>query len=614
MKNMSGKSIDMKILLIFPPQWTPLSPHFALPSLLGQLKNAGYDAKALDLNIDFYNKILTKKYLTNALNTAFNSQEKLLKEISKVHSPTKQFQDYSEDIQNKLVKYSKIKEYKTQKQYETANIPDVIEETVQIMRSKDRFYDPESFVRALNLIDVGLDMASLPFYPSKITFDNYTNPFFKLNLESIKRYCFDKETNMFIDYYDEILPEIINENYNYIGISINSSTQIVAGLTLANKLKNKTGAHINIGGNFFGRVTDVLAEKKDFFDLFAHSVLIEEGEKPVIELAKYLNGEITIETVSNLIYLNNNSEITVNEKATPTKLDEMSNISLEGYSLDKYFVPEIVLPFQSSRGCYWRKCSFCDQDFGQNFNVKTVEKLINEMKEIKEKYGITHFEFIDESVAPSYFSEMSQRLIEENFGINYFSNARLERAFSKEILKNARESGLRMALWGFESGSEDVMKLINKGIDIDQRINVLTDSRESDIWNFAFIFFGFPTETREDALKTVELLCENRKVISSYGRSVFTMGKHTRLRENPEKYGITEICEAQEEFSPSYDFKTDTGMNKKELNEVLKLCTDTCNKMYNNPLWMYLRYREILFLYISRLGADWVENYKLNLS
>ena len=46
-----------KLLLIFPPQWTPISPHFALPSLLGQLKYCGFNAEAMDLNIDFFNEI-----------------------------------------------------------------------------------------------------------------------------------------------------------------------------------------------------------------------------------------------------------------------------------------------------------------------------------------------------------------------------------------------------------------------------------------------------------------------------------------------------------------------------------------------------------------------------
>ena len=43
----------MKTLLLFPPQWTPVSPHFALPSLLGQLKAKGYEAFGMDLNRDF---------------------------------------------------------------------------------------------------------------------------------------------------------------------------------------------------------------------------------------------------------------------------------------------------------------------------------------------------------------------------------------------------------------------------------------------------------------------------------------------------------------------------------------------------------------------------------
>lgn len=603
----------MKILLIFPPQWTPLSPHFALPSLLGQLKNAGFDTRILDLNIEFYNKILTRQHITESLNKAFSDQDRLLKEISKVHSASKQFHEYPEDIQNKIVKYTRIKEYKTSRQYEVENIPEIIEEAAKALKSEEYFYDPVFLIRSLNIIDTALDMASLPFYPSKITFDNYSNPLFKLNFESIKRYCFDKETNMYVDFFEEKSREIAEEEYDYIGISINSSSQIVPGLTLANMLKNHTKAHVNIGGNFFGRVVETLEKKHEFFELFADSILVEEGERPVIELAEYLSGSRKIEDVSNLVYLQN-GRVMVNPKVCETQLDAMSNLCLEGFALNQYFVPEIVLPFQSSRGCYWRKCSFCDQDFGQNLNIKNIDKLINEIKEIKDKYNISHFEFIDESIAPAYVQEFADRLKSDNLNIKYFCNARLETSFSKDILQQARDSGLRMVLWGLESGSTKIMKLINKGIDIDKRIDILTDSRNSDIWNFAFIFFGFPAETTEDALKTIDLLCSNKNVVNSYGRSVFTMGKHTRLRENPSKYGITEICEVQEEFSPSYDFKTNVGMSKQELNEVIKLCTETCNKAYGNPLWAYLRYREILFLYICKYGVDWVENYKLELS
>ena len=48
------------ILLIQPPQWIPTTPHLAVPLLLGQLKAAGIDAEAFDMNIKFYNRILNK--------------------------------------------------------------------------------------------------------------------------------------------------------------------------------------------------------------------------------------------------------------------------------------------------------------------------------------------------------------------------------------------------------------------------------------------------------------------------------------------------------------------------------------------------------------------------
>lgn len=597
----------MNTLLLFPPQWTPISPHFALPSLIGQLKANGYEASGLDLNIDFYNKVLEPDFIKNAILKAVDNNQNVLNEIAPYIKEGKDFSEYPLDIQNKIVKYTKVKEYITKKQAALASIPDLAKEALNIIKGED-FYNPEMLIKSINIIDSALEMASLPYFPSKISLDNYSNPFFKLNFDCIKYFVFDKETNIFIEYYKTVLDDIKAKNADYIGISINSSSQIIPGLTLANILKNETNAHINIGGNFFGRVKEAVIKHPEFFDLFCDTILVEEGERPVVELAKYINGEINVEDVSNLIYRKDGG-IIINDTKKPLKLDEMAIVSLDGYNFKQYFAPEIILPFQSSRGCYWGKCSFCDQDFGQNFNVKNVEKLTDEFIQLKEKYGLKYFEFIDESVSPSYLSELADKIKEKNIDINYFFDARLESTFCGDLLKKAYNSGLKMVLWGLESGSNSVMELINKGIDIDKRLDILKNSSDAGIWNFAFIFFGFPTETTEDAKKTINLICENTDIIHSYGRSVFTMGKHTKLKDEPEKYGITAVYPAVDEFSPTYTFDC-TGMKKEELNLILKECTKTCNEAYNNPLWMYLRYREYLFLYISKYGTDWVSNYK----
>lgn len=79
----------MKIALLFPPQWTPLNPHFSLASLISQLRSKGHDVNIFDLNVEFYNKILTNEYIFDKVKTAFGMQDKLFQELSKKFSANK---------------------------------------------------------------------------------------------------------------------------------------------------------------------------------------------------------------------------------------------------------------------------------------------------------------------------------------------------------------------------------------------------------------------------------------------------------------------------------------------------------------------------------------------
>lgn len=599
-----------KMLLIFPPQWTPVSPHFAVPSLIGQLKSEGYCAQAMDLNIDFYDKILAKKNIEASLLTIKLHFEKLKQKIVSIYSPTKKESDYTFEEKLIFFKYNKLKNFINTKFEDFSKIPMFIESAKNTFKT-EAFYEPVTLIKSLNVIDKALEIVSLPYSPTKVEFDSVQNPFFKFNYESIKYFVLDRNSNIFADYYENKIQEILEKNAGFIAVSINSSSQIVAGLTLTYMLKQRTNAHINIGGNFFGRIADELKQHKEFFEIFADSVSIEEGEGPILEVAKFFTGQIPIEKVSNFMY-KNGDEVVLNPKMKPIKLDQMHPMNLDEYEFSKYFAPEVVLPFQSSRGCYWGKCSFCDQDFGQNFNIKNIDKVLKEFNEFSEKYNINKFEFIDESVSPIYMNDLSEKLLENNLDVNYFCDARLETAFTAEILQKAHKAGLRMVMWGLESGSKKVMELINKGIDLDKRFEILKASKEAKIWNFAFIFFGFPAETKEDALKTIDMIIENKNIIHSYGRSVFTMGRHAKLAQEPEKYGITKVYPAEEEFSPNINFDS-SGSNPAQLKEILEKCRQECAVAYKNPLWMYLRYREWLFLYICKYGAQWVSDYSVNI-
>ncbi len=64
----------------------------------------------------------------------------------------------------------------------------------------------------------------------------------------------DESKNMFYGFYEKIIPEIIEKNPDYIGISIAGQSQMLPALTLANILKKKTNAHINLGGSYISRL------------------------------------------------------------------------------------------------------------------------------------------------------------------------------------------------------------------------------------------------------------------------------------------------------------------------------------------------------------------------
>ena len=598
----------MNILYIFPPQWLPIEPHFAIPSLMGQFRGSKHNVSGMDLNIEFYLKVLQKEHIEGCIKRAKEIKDKLADEVKQKYKKEIPYEQYPIEDRNKFLKYILIRDFLEKNEKELFKFPFLVSQAIDIMRSKENFYNPKLFIDSLDIIDKCLKIASLEYSPSILSLSSFYNQNFKYNYESIEYFVNDKSTNMFMDFMEEKLPEILAKEPDYIGISINSSSQIVAGLTLAKLLKKHSKATITIGGNYFGRVTEAFFNHPEFFETYADLLLVEEGERPVVEVAEYLDGTRKIEDVSNLMYLKD-GKVILNKKSEPMLLNDMKPMSFNGYDLSLYLVPEIILPFQTSRGCYWHKCSFCDHDFGMHYNVKSLDKLVDEIKTMKSEYGIDKFEFIDEAISPAYMEKMAERFIAEKLNVSYFCDGRLESAFSYDILKKAHDSGLKMVLWGLESGSRKIMDLINKGVDFDKRLQVFKNAADAGIFNFAFIFFGFPAETKEDAMMTIKLIHDNADIIHTYGRSIFTMGKHTLIRENPDKYGVDGEIKQEDEFSPTYLFKG-KGMTTQEFNEVLGFCNNMAIHTYGNNLVFKLVSREIIFLYLIKYGLEDVINYR----
>ena len=398
-------------------------------------------------------------------------------------------------------------------------------------------------------------------------------PINNMSYDNISKFIFSKE-NYYLDYSKKLVYYLKEQKYDYIGISIGLDSQLIAGLTIAALLKQESFAHINIGGNYITRINDNLTKYPIFFDTFADSISYGEGEISIIELAKYIENKISIEQVPNLIYKRENKII----KNKIAKFAKLSEIEIPDYSdIDLYFYSD-TLPLTVNRGCYWKKCTFCDMSYSLPFNVKKINKVIEEIKFYNEKYKINKFYIVDEAVIPEYLNKLCDAIIKEKLNIQINLCMRFER-ISKELLQKAYKAGIRAIYWGLESANCRILKLMNKGINIEDVKNILKYSSEAKIKNILFIFFNFPTETYQEAMDTLIFLQKNSKYINYFAAADFSLGRYSKIALNPQKYNI-QICEEQKDFLPTLTFKVNnTYKSEKEKQNLEKELNKTINKI-----------------------------------
>lgn len=602
----------MKTLLMMPPQWYPMNPYLAMAQLVGQMKARGYAARAYDMNIEFFNDALTENSVLSSYEKAKSFLCDFGKEIEENGYTAESFETYSPYVKTKLARFQMVSEYLAKNGTRIEDIASNIEDAVSVLKDKERFYNPEEHFRAKDYIRDALEVVSLPFLPSRIMPDNYiANPFFSFDYEDIKTLCYDRSLNMFIDYYEKKLEEISLDEYSLIGISICDLSQVVPGFTLARMLKERCGACIALGGNYIYKIRNDLKNFPEFFSLFCDYLQIGDGETSIITLAEMMTGKRDISQVYSLIYKNDAGEIITNEQAPLLDMDKIEFPDFEGYDFSKYFSADIVMPVQLSKGCYWGKCTFCDFYTGQQcYDTKGVQRAVDEVEHLVEKYGFRHFVFVDEAVPPAYYNRFALEIIKRGIKINFYSFARLEKGFTPEVLKNLYDAGACYFAWGYEAHSPRIMKLLNKGVDVDYRLTLLENAKKVGLWNHCTFLLSYPTETPEETEATKNVI-RNRELINSCTPSNFALKKNALLLEKAGELGLTNITDNGDfHVSCSYDSDDMLQNDRKRNRMAFQMGFLEDNR---DALWsLTFNDTDHLMLYLAKYGARWVYEYKLS--
>jgi radical SAM superfamily enzyme YgiQ (UPF0313 family) len=134
----------------------------------------------------------------------------------------------------------------------------------------------------------------------------------------------------------------------------------------------------------------------------------------------------------------------------------------------RYFSPESLVPLLLSRGCYWRRCTFCVhyRSAGLTYRMHSMDFAIEMLRGFVAK-GIRHFAFIDEMISPPHFIRLARAIKEAGLDIAYYALTKPNDEFTAEHLLVMAESGCKYLLWGLESGNQRVLDLMDKGTKVE---------------------------------------------------------------------------------------------------------------------------------------------------
>ena len=161
-----------------------------------------------------------------------------------------------------------------------------------------------------------------------------------------------------------------------------------------------------------------------------------------------------------------------------------------------------------AHGCYWHKCAFCDTqlDYVCGYKIVQTEKLFFKLLEtakLKKVYGI---HFVDEALPPKALKKFALLNAQNGKKLYFWGNVRFEKTFTKDFAAFLSYCGFGGASAGLEVATENGLKTINKGTDIDSIISACAAFKEAGILVHAYMIYGFWNDTSQSIINSMETL------------------------------------------------------------------------------------------------------------
>jgi hypothetical protein len=343
---------------------------------------------------------------------------------------------------------------------------------------------------------------------------------------------------------------------------------------------------IAMGGGFPNTELRSLSDARvfEFFDY----ITLDDGETPVEELILNIENP-NYNSYKRTFLLENGKVVYKNNSLKPDyKQSEVGTPDYSDLLLDKYIsVIEIVNPMHRmwsdgrwnkltmAHGCYWGKCTFCDisLDYIKIYEPIAANLLCDRMEEMIAQTGQNGFHFVDEAAPPALMRALALEILRRKLSVTWWTNIRFEKSFTRDLCLLLKASGCIAVSGGLEVASDRLLKLIDKGVTVEQVAKVTRNFTEAGTMVHAYLMYGYPTQTVQETVDSLEMVRQLFEVgiLQSGFWHQFAMTAHSPVGMYPEKFGVVKETEVVGTFANNdINFKDSTGIDHDKFSFGLK--------------------------------------------
>jgi radical SAM superfamily enzyme YgiQ (UPF0313 family) len=310
---------------------------------------------------------------------------------------------------------------------------------------------------------------------------------------------------------------IASHRPDLLGLTVPFPGNLYGALRMAQTVRAVApDCRIALGGGYVNTELRGLREPR-LFDLVDY-VTVDDGEAPLLALLEHLrdparplhrtfvrdDGAVELRTADGV------HDVPLRDAGTPT---------YAGLPLDRYLsLVEMLNPMHRlwsdgrwnkltvAHGCYWKKCSFCDVtlDYIGRYDPVGADLLVDRIEAIVAETGQTGFHLVDEAAPPAGLKALAERLLARGVTITWWGNIRFEKTFTPELCALLARSGCVAVSGGLEVASDRLLKLMKKGVTVEQVARVTRAFTDAGVMVHAYLMYGFPTQTEQETIDALE--------------------------------------------------------------------------------------------------------------